>query len=877
MFGEVIKIKGNNFSFVKPIVDKEGILEHYKESRFERDREKYQRFEIFVNSLYRNHRSFNSDDNVYVHDKDCKPKPIIHGDIVFFEMIKTKKQRPKGKIHFVVCRWRQGALDFFPYKKTNITEKKSHKENNNLTTFNDQFQPKKSGEYELFKEKFIEENENYISHKEKSKQGGEPIVSGKIDRIGKKEKWINIDDIPKSVDIQEKEIEEYQRKRMQKLGAEVDCWVKDDEEGKLFFKVIWGKNNREFIVKHRDRKYNLKRCENVQDYYFIEIDCSVLIEQEEFIIYNKSNEIEIPISRITKNFKSNRLSLEIDSSNSNIIIHSKDITKDDYYPRDNESRIKIELDLLYWDGSKKKEIFQLQNVFANNNSIPDDIETIYKWIQTDESFDDLTAVELRRLLSAKSEPVNGNRSDLITRWKVKNAPVLIKDNSIDVDINKIIKEKMSPISSKNIAAWKVREILIISKEKSIKYSIKRMDAMYWQALSSTYKHKVILNPCTYDEWQNDNANYKISIPSLIAADTHPKEDVGDLIIVGKNINLNEIDKTEENIVRGVFRHISVTDCRAENLEAIGKLCFKMKIDVTANIDEIIKDCLSNTTRAEIIQMNPELNLMQEEDGTSIYFTKNIIVNENLQNDLKKKKLEQWFIHFIIRIDRKDSKSLIKFNLEKCFQHSLPYQMFLSKNRPIIITNQFEETIVLVRGSAGVTGISKYIDESRASATGISKDHFPLDLHHCINCTIIHQFDLSGSLLLKTRNGKIISRVSEKDEQGLCDLKEFKGWEIARQTRLDDFENERRNDNFELPSDFIKMNEIMSEIILRLAEDERYEVKKKSGNKIHTVSARPLKDSKKTKSKKESNVNVGKTKAKPRKFGTVRGGRGEKRR
>jgi hypothetical protein len=186
-------------------------------------------------------------------------------------------------------------------------------------------------------------------------------------------------------------------------------------------------------------------------------------------------------------------------------------------------------------------------------------------------------------------------------------------------------------------------------------------------------------------------------------------------------------------------------------------------------------------------------------------------------------------------------------------------------------------IELVRGSTGVTGISKYIDESRASAIGISKDYFPLDLRHCINCTIIDQFDLSGSLLLKTRNGKIISRVSEKDEQGLYDLKEFKGWEIFRQTRSDDFESERRNDNFELPSDFIKMNEIMSEIILRWGEDERYEVKKKSGNKIHTVSARPLKDLKKTKSKKESNVNVGKTKAKPRKFGTVRGGRGEKRR
>lgn len=820
LLGRVIKMDKHDFCFVIPIVRKEEILEHFEETRDLKDEDKYLEFKDFVKSKIGKYKKYKNEDNVHVHNTKCKPKSINDGDIVFLEAWKTKKGRLSGKIHFVV--WRQYEQDFFPSHKTNIVEEKKTKENSNSTVINNRFEPISQSEMELLEKDFIKENENYISHSEITNQGGEPIISRKkINRIGENKNWIKIDDIPKSVNNQEAKIEEYQRKRMQKLGAEVDCWVNDDEEGKLFFKVIWGKNNGEFIVKHRDIKYNLKRCKNVQDYYYIEID-SELIGQEEFIIYNKSNKIEIPISRITKNFESKRLLLEIDSSNSNIIIHSKNITKDGPYPPDFESRIQIKLDILDWSGGKWNTGLELNQVFLNDNSIFNGSGMYYK-------------------------------RNSFTRLST----ILIGDNLIEIDINSIMERGEKDY--RNIAAWKVREISIISKEKNITYSIKRMDAMHWQALSSIYKHKVILNPYNYDKWQNDNANYKIDIPYLIAADTHPTDDVGDLIIEGKNINLNEIDKTEENIVRGVFRHISVTECLVENLESIGKLRFKMKIDVTANIDEIIKDCFPNITKAEIIQMNPELNLKQE--GASIYFIKNIIVNENLQNHLKGKKLEQWFISFIIKIDRKGSESLVKFNLEKCFEYSLPYLMFLHENRPIIITNQFYKEIYLFRGSTGVTGKSKYVTKDYARAIGISKDYSPLDYRHCIDCTIIDGFDLSGSLVLKTSTwGDIISRVSEKDKNGLKPLKEFKGWDVGNKT--DDTKIlHSKDDVFNLPPDFIRIRKIIFD----------------SEKVISIKRSLPLKVFKKPEKVGKSNIQVRKTKVKGRKFGTVRGGRGEKRR
>ena len=837
MLGTIIEMPGKPYLFVTPIVNKIEIFKFFEESRIYEDAEIYQRFEDFVNLHIGKNKKLRKN-NVFVHDTDCKPKSIKNGDIVYFEKKETKKGL-KGKIYFVIQTWRQGEGDFFPFHKTNIEGEKRPKENSNSTAINNQFEPISGPRSRLFNQKFIEENENYISHSEISKRGGEPIISRKIAQIGEKKNWINIDDIPKSLDLQEKEIEEYQRKRIQKLGAEVDCWVNGDEEGKLFFKVIWGKNNREFFAKHRDRKYNFERCKNEQDHYFIEIDFSELIEQEEFIIYNKSNEIEIPISRITKNFKSNKLLLEIDSSNSNIIIHSKYITKDDSlyndgrYP-DIESRIQIKLDIRYWDGSKRDVSFLLRGVFCENGNMAHGgyTQTDYSWVLPDDGYENLTNGELRQLLSEKSEPVNGKKSDLIKRLRKKNEHILIEDNSIDIDIDKIISEKLTTLNtpySGNIAAWKVQEISIISKEKSITYSIKRMDAMYWQALSSTYKHKVILNPNTYDKWQNDNADDEINFPFLIAADTHPKDDVGDLIIKGGNINLNEIDKTEENIVRGVFRHIPTLPCRAENLGEIkvakygqkaGEISprmmreqFEIKIDVTANIDEIINDYVPNTTRDEIIQMNPGLNL-KKEGNSHLFIIENMMINKDIQNVLIQKKPEQWFGHLIIDIDKKGSKSLIKFNLEDCFEHSLPYRMFLRENEPIIITNQFSKEVKLLQGSKGVYGRSKYIDENQANSIGISTDYNPLDLRHCIGCTIIDRFTLDGSLMLvfdgrsilAAGNG-IICSVSEKDKQELKHIGEFKGWDI--ENKSDNIKiHHSKDDDFELPPDFIKMKEMI---------------------------------------------------------------------
>ena len=148
----------------------------------------------------------------------------------------------------------------------------------------------------------------------------------------------------------------------------------------------------------------------------------------------------------------------------------------------------------------------------------------------------------------------------------------------------------------------------------------------------------------------------------------------------------------------------------------------------------------------------------------------------------------------------------------------------------------------------------------AQEIGISKDFHPLDYRHCIDCTIIHGFDLSGSLKLMTKKGDMISRVSEKDKNGLKPLKEFKGWDVGNKT--DDTKIlHSKDDVFNLPPDFIRMREIVFD----------------SDKDISIKRSLPLKVFKKPEKVGKSNIPVRKTKMKGRKFGTVRGARGEKRR